>query len=69
MDAILSAMNAIFQYILGLFGDVFSTITGNPILYLPVLMSLVGSSIFFFISLVRRFGVRGAGGGRRRRRR
>ena len=69
MDAILSAMNAIFQYILGLFGDVFSTIIGNPILYLPVLMALVGSAIFFVISLVRRFGVRGAGGGRRRRRR
>lgn len=69
MAGLISAMEAIFDYIISLFATVFSTITGNPILYLPVLLALVGSAIFYVISLVRKFGVRGAGGGRRRRRR
>lgn len=69
MAGLISAMEAIFDYIIGLFATVFTTITGNPILYLPILLALVGSAIFYVISLVRKFGVRGAGGGRRRRRR
>lgn len=69
MAGLISAMNAIFNYIIGLFATVFTTITGNPILYLPILLAFVGSAIFYVISLVRKFGVRGAGGGRRRRRR
>lgn len=69
MTGLITVMNSIFEYLIGLFGTVFSTITGNPVLYLPVLLALVGSAIFYVISLVRRFGVRGAGGGRRKRRR
>lgn len=68
MSGLIKAMEAIFDYIIDLFATVFSTITGNPILYLPILLALVGSAIFYVISLVRKFGVRGAGGGRRRRR-
>lgn len=69
MANLISVMNAIFDYLISLFATVFTTITGNPVLYLPVLLALVASAIFYVISLVRRFGVRGAGGGRRRRRR
>lgn len=69
MANLISVMEAIFDYLIDLFATVFTTITGNPILYLPVLLALVGSAIFYVISLVRRFGVRGAGGGRRKRRR
>lgn len=68
MAGLISVMESIFDYVIGLFATVFSTITSNPILYLPILLALVGSAIFYVISLVRKFGVRGASGGRRRRR-
>lgn len=67
MAALFSVMNAIFDYIIGLFGTVFTTIIGNPVLYLPILLAMVGAAIFYVISLVRKFGVRGVGGRRRRR--
>lgn len=67
MADLISAMQAIYKYIMGLFGTAFSTITGNPILYLPILLAIAGGLIMFVIGLIRRFGVRGLGGRRRRR--
>lgn len=67
MADLISAMQAIYEYIMGIFGTVFTTITDNPVLYLPVLVSIAAGVIFFVIKLVRKFGVRGVGGGGRRR--
>ena len=44
-----------------------STITGNPILYVPVLVGLGGGLILAGVKLVRKLGVRGVGGRRKRR--
>ena len=68
MADLISVMGAIYDYIIGVFSTVFSTITGNPVLYLPVLVSIAGGFIFFVIKLVRKFGVHGVSGGGRRRR-
>ena len=67
-DLISVMTDNLFPYIMGIFSTAFSTITDNPVLYLPVLVSLAATVIFYVISLIRRFGVRGVGGGRRRRR-
>ncbi len=70
MSGLITLMtDTLFPYIMGIFTTAFTTITSNPVLYLPVLIALAGSVIFFVIALIRRFGVRGFGGGRRRRRR
>lgn len=71
MSTLISIMtDTIFPFIIGVFSDALNTITSNPILFLPVLLALCGTVIFYVISLIRRFGVRGASaGGRRRRRR
>ena len=68
MADLISVMGSIYDYIIGIFATVFSTITGNPVLYLPVLVSIAAGFIFYVIKLVRKFGVRGVGGGGRRRR-
>ena len=68
MADLISSMGNIYDYIIGIFATVFSTITGNPVLYLPVLVSIAAGVIFYVIKLVRKFGVRGVGGGGRRRR-
>ena len=67
-DLVSVMTDSLFPYIMGIFSTAFSTITDNPVLYLPVLVSLASVVIFYVISLIRKFGVKGFGGGRRRRR-
>lgn len=68
MADLISVMTTnLFPYIMGIFSTAFDTITGNPVLYLPVLIGFAATVIFFVIGLIRRFGVKGMGGGRRRR--
>lgn len=69
MDTLISSMNSLFTYVLTIFETVFTTITSNPVLYLPVLLAFASVVIMWTIGFVRRLGVRGMGGGRRRRRR
>lgn len=72
MDTLITVMtDSLFPYIMGIFSTAFNTITGNPVLYLPVLVALASTVIFYVISLIRKFGVRGvsSAGGRRRMRR
>ncbi len=66
MADLISVMTAIFTFLMEQFAQVFSTITSNPVLYLPVLVALFSSIVFFCVRLVRKFGVRGVSGGRRR---
>lgn len=68
MADLITAMQAIFAYIMGLFGRSFEVLQENPILYMPIIGSLVGMGVLFAVSLIRRFGVRGLGSKRRRRR-
>lgn len=51
------------------FGNVISTITGNPLIFAPVLLGLGVSVIMGVIRMVKKMGVKGMGAGRRRRRR
>lgn len=69
MATLIESMTSLYGYILTIFETVFTTITGNPVLYLPVLLAFASVVIMWTIGFVRRLGVRGVGGGRRRRRR
>lgn len=69
MADLISAMQSLYTYVLTIFATVFTTITSNPVLYLPVLLAFASVVIMWTIGFVRRLGVRGVGGGRRRRRR
>ena len=69
MADLITAMQALYSYVLTIFATVFTTITSNPVLYLPVLLAFASVVIMWTIGFVRRLGVRGVGGGRRRRRR
>lgn len=62
MADLITAMTSIYQYLISQFALIFSTITSNPILYLPVLLALFSSLLFFCIKIVRRLGVRGRRG-------
>lgn len=68
---VFSALQDIIAVIWDVFGDCASTIMGNPLLFVPVLLGIGASLIFFAIGIVRRLGIKGvsSSGGRRRRRR
>lgn len=67
---VFSALQDILAVIWGVFGDCAKTIMSNPLLYVPVLIGIAGSLIFFAIRTVKRLGIKGvsSSGGRRRRR-
>lgn len=62
-------LNQVFQLVLTVFGDCATTIMSNPLLYVPVGLSIAGILILFGVALFRKFGVKGlsSSGGRRRR--
>lgn len=66
---VLSAMTTVLSAFYGVFGQIVTTITGNAILYVPVIFGIAFSLVMTAITVVRKFGVRGvsAAGGRRRR--
>lgn len=68
---VFSALQDIIAVIWDVFGDCATTIMGNPLLFVPVLLGIGASLIFFAINIVRRLGIKGvsSSGGRRRRRR
>lgn len=68
---VLTAMTTVLQSFYSMFSNVITTITGNALLYVPVLFGLLFALITVAISVVRKLGVRGvsAAGGRRKRRR
>ena len=67
---VLTAMTSVYGVIIGMFSNVIFTITGNPLLYVPVLFSLLGGIVLYCIRVIRKLGVRGisSSGWRRRRR-
>lgn len=56
---VLGALTSVYEVLVGLFTNVISTITGNLLLFVPVLLALLGSLVFFAIKVIRRLGVRG----------
>lgn len=68
---VFSGMQEVFTLLLTMFGKVIDTITGNPLLYVPVLLAILGTLVMFAIGVVRRLGIKGvsSGGGKRRGRR
>ncbi len=66
---VFTAMTTVYDTVLTMFGSMVSTITGNPLLYVPVLIGLLGGLVMFAIGVVRRLGVRGISSTGRRRRR
>lgn len=67
---VFSALQDIIAVVWGVFGDCAKTIMENPLLFVPVLIGIAGSLIFFAIRIVKRLGIKGvsSSGGRRRRR-
>lgn len=69
---VLGAMTTVYDLIIGMFANVITTITSNPLIFVPVLIALLGGIVMFAIGVIRRLGVRGissSGRSRRRRRR
>ena len=67
---VLEAMTTVYDVIIGMFSNVINTITGNPLIFVPVLIALLGGIVMFAIGVSRKLGVRGiSSSGRRRRRR
>lgn len=67
---VFTALQEIIAVIWDVFGDCARTIMSNPLLFVPVLLGIAGSLIFFAIRIVRKLGIKGvaSSGGRRRRR-
>lgn len=64
---VFSAMTTVYEAILSMFGSMVTTITGNPLLYVPVIFALLGGLVLFAIRVIRKLGIRGISSGGRRR--
>lgn len=65
---VFAAMTVVYEAILSMFGSMVTTITGNPLLFVPVLFALLGGLVLFSIKVIRKLGIRGISSGGRRRR-
>ena len=59
LSGVLESMTTVFTTIIGLFTNVISTITGNPLLLVPVLLAILFTLLFFVVKVIRKLGVRG----------
>lgn len=66
---VFESVKSVLDMIWTTFGSVITTITGNPLLYVPVILGLGASIILGVVKLVKRMGIKGIGSGRKRRRR
>lgn len=62
MSDLITAMGSIYTFVISQFSQVFTTITGNAILYLPVLLALFSAILFYVLKIVKKLGVRGRRG-------
>lgn len=69
MGEVFTALTQVYTNLMAQFGTTINTITDNDLLFLPIILAFSGGLIFAGVKIVKRFGVRGLGGGRRRRRR
>ncbi len=59
VSSVLSSLTVVYDVLVGLFKYVITTITGNPLLYVPVLIALLGGLVMFAVKVIRKLGVRG----------
>lgn len=59
LGGVLEALSSVYEVLVGLFSNVITTITGNPLLFVPVLIALLGGLVMFAIKVIRKLGVRG----------
>lgn len=64
---VFNSLGSVFDLLLEQFSTTVSTITTNPLLFVPVLLGFGGGLIMAGVNVVRKFGVRGMSGRRRRR--
>lgn len=69
MDKVFAGLTTVFSLLMDQFANTINTITGNNLLFVPILIGFAGGIILAGVKICRRLGVRGIGGGRRRRRR
>lgn len=67
VDEVFSSLISIFNLLMEQFSTTVTTITGNPLLFVPILCGFAGGLILAGVKVVRKFGVRGMSSGRRRR--
>lgn len=62
MSSLIEGMKIIFNFMMMQFGKVANTIMENPVLLLPVLLSLFSALIFFVVKIIKKLGLRGKRG-------
>lgn len=67
ISGVLDWIQSIFTLIISTLGSLYDTITGTPLLFIPVVIGFAGALIFTTISILRKLGV--VRGRRRRARR
>lgn len=67
-SAVFEQMSVVLNAVLSMFSNMVTTITGNPLLYVPVLFALLGGLVLFSIRVIRKLGIRGISSAGRRRR-
>lgn len=65
VSGVFAFLKTIFEFVITNMGTALDTITGTPLLFVPVIIVFAASIIGISVSVIRRLGVRG--GGRRRR--
>lgn len=56
---VITALGTVYDLLVSLFKNVIDTITGNALLYVPVLIALLAGLVMFAIKVIRKLGVRG----------
>lgn len=64
---VFGSLTTVFEMLMEQFTTTVTTITSNPLLFVPVLCGFGGGLIMAGVKVVRKLGVRGMGGRRRRR--
>ena len=64
---VFSSLQTVFELLMEQFATTVSTITSNPLFFVPVLLGFGGGLIMAGVKVMRKFGVRGMSSGRRRR--
>lgn len=66
---VFTSLGTVFDLLMDQFSTTVSTITANPLFFVPVLLGFGGGLIMAGVKVMRKFGVRGLGGRRKGRRR
>ena len=65
---LLAQLTIFYDYMITLFTNIIDMVVGNPLVFTPVLLAMLGGVVMFVMGLIRKLGVRGVSSGGRRRR-